>query len=91
MELIHQDSHDYEVGPKWRVERQPTGFSNPLLVRFIKQGRTRKLLDQTAEWVPGAAAQWASSRWQPTTPQVPRTLIDLTQAHMRQFAREMET
>ena len=93
MELIHQDSHDFSVGPRWRVERQPADTTNPMFVRFIKQGRMRKLLDQTAEWVPGNAnssARWVTGRWQPASPQVPRTLIDLTEAHMRQFVREME-
>lgn len=93
MGLIHQDSHDFSVGPKWRVERQPAGYSNPLLVRFVKHGRTRKLLDRTTEWVPGVPGGgpgWMEGRWQPATPEVPRTLIDLVEAHMTRFTEEME-
>lgn len=89
MELIHQDSHDFSVGPKWRIERQPTGFSNPMLVRFVKRGRTRKLLDQTAEWVPGTQPLWVKGRWQPSSAEVPRSLIALVEAHMATVCKEM--
>jgi hypothetical protein len=51
-------------------------------VRFIKQGQTRKLLDQTAEWV--LRREWNGRRWVPRHPQVPRTLLAIVEAHMRE-------
>jgi len=83
MELIHQDDHDWSLRPRWRVERQPDGTTNPYLVRFIKQGPARKLLDQIAEWDPDAKV-WGSRRWVPKHPLVPHTLLAIVEAHMRE-------
>ncbi len=82
MELIHEDTHDWSFGPRWRVERQPEATTNPYLVRFIKQGQQRKLLDQTAEWV--LQREWYGRRWVPRYPQVPHTLLAIVEAHMRE-------
>lgn len=47
------------------------------LVRFLKTGARRKLLDQIAEW---GAAGWASNRWVPRPPAVPENIIRQVEA-----------
>ncbi len=82
-QLIHQDTHDWKQGPRWRVERQPAGTTDPELVRFRKAGRTT-LLDQIARWDGNG---WDPKRWAPRHPQVPHTLLAIVEHHMREMVR----
>lgn len=79
-ELIHRDTHDAKLGPRWMVERQPGEATDPMLVRFVKHNTQRKLLDQTARW---NGVGWEQQRWVPAHPQVPRTLLGIVERHMR--------
>ena len=81
MTLIHADTHPYDLGPRWTVVSQPDGVTDPMVVRFIKQGQRRKLLDQTARW---NGRGWDPARWVPAHPGVPRTLLGIVEAHMRE-------
>jgi hypothetical protein len=80
MKLIHQDTHDWSAGPRWRVEQDSTMAARPDLVRFVKQGQKRKLLDQIARWDGNG---WDPKRWVPRHPQVPLTLLFIVERHMR--------
>lgn len=71
---------------EWLVERQPGSVTDPMVVRFVKQGRIRKLLDQNARWTPTG---WDESRWIPRPPIVPAALIAQVAAHMRSNAEEI--
>ena len=53
----------------WRVERYST--TDPTLIRFVKHGRTTKLLDQVARWT---GSSWDVSRWVPDG-KVPRDIL----------------
>lgn len=55
--------------PSWRVERYST--TDPSLIRFVKHGRTSKLLDQVARW---AGGRWDPSRWVPDG-KVPKDIL----------------
>ena len=80
-ELIHRDTHDIvQFGPWWTVERQPGFTTDPMVVRFLKHNGSRKLLDQTARWTGDG---WDPKRWAPAHPQVPKTLLDIVERHMR--------
>lgn len=79
-QLIHLDDHDFNLGPRWRVEVDPTMAARLDLVRFIKYSAARKLLDQIARWDGGG---WDPERWAPKHPQVPKTLLAIVEAHMR--------
>ena len=65
--------------PAWRVERQPDGCTDPMVVRFRKVGKNGTLLDQNARWTPQC---WDSKRWLPAPPRVPKWLIEKVEAHM---------
>lgn len=80
-ELIHEDSHDWDLGPRWTVERQPHATTDPSLVRFVKRSQSRCLLDQIARW---NGRGWDPSRWVPAYPGVPRTLLTIVERHMKQ-------
>ena len=79
MNLIHKDTHDWSLGPRWTVTQDPTMNGSRDLVGFLKQGQRRKLLDQVARW---DGRGWDPSRWVPTFPQVPRTLLAIVERHM---------
>jgi hypothetical protein len=80
-ELIHRDTHDIaQFGPWWTVERQPGFTTDGRVVRFLKHNGRRKLLDQTARWT---SAGWDPNRWVPAHPQVPYTLLEIVENHMR--------
>lgn len=66
--------------PAWRVERQPDGVTDPMVVRFRKVGKNGTLLDQNARWTP---LGWDSKRWMPAAPRVPKWLIQKVEDHMR--------
>jgi hypothetical protein len=76
--LIHQDTHDLKLGPRWMVERPYDQLPN--LVRFQKMGRDRKLLDQIAHW---DGSGWSAKRWRPNPRQVPHTLLAIVENHLR--------
>lgn len=78
MTLIHQDTHDLKFGPRWTVERPYDKLPN--LVRFMKMGQQRKLLDQIAHW---DGSGWSGTRWRPNPRQVPQTLLKIVEDHMR--------
>jgi len=84
-ELIHQDDHDWSLGPRWRVEQDPTMAARPDLVRFTKHSEARKLLDQIARW---DGAGWDPARWMPKHPQVPHLLMAIVENHMRALGEE---
>lgn len=71
---------------EWRVERQPGSVTDPMVVRFVKQGRIRKLLDQNARWTPDG---WDQARWVPRPPIVPAALIAQVAAFMRTHAADI--
>ena len=75
--VIHQDQHDYKLGPRWRVEQMA---GRPDLVRFVKRNQMSKRLDQVARWTPEG---WDQTRWVPKHPQVPNTLLAIVEKHMR--------
>lgn len=79
-ELIHCDTHPFDLGPRWEVIQDPTIAARPDLVRFVKHSAKRKLLDQIARW---NGTGWDPSRWVPAHPQVPRTLLGIVERHMR--------
>lgn len=55
--------------PRWEITRySPT---DPSLIRFVKHGRTSKLLDQVSRW---AGGRWDPSRWVPDG-KVPRDIL----------------
>ena len=45
--------------------------TDPSLIRFVKHGRTSKLLDQVSRW---AGGRWDPSRWVPDG-KVPRDIM----------------
>ena len=69
-------------GDGWTIIQSPLCTSNPNLIQFYRYNETRKLLDRTAEWDPGAQV-WVSRRWVPRPPKVPLALIHKVVAHMR--------
>ena len=81
MNLIHKDTHDWALGPRWTVTQDPTMAGRPDLVSFRKMAKTRKRLDQVACW---DGRGWDPDRWVPTYPQVPRTLLAIVERHMKQ-------
>lgn len=76
-ELIYRSSA--QDVPRWSVVRQPGQVTDPMVVEFLKFGRT-KLLNQTARWDGNG---WDPKRWVPKTPQVPKALLLKVEAHMR--------
>jgi hypothetical protein len=78
--VIHQDQHDYTLGPRWRVEQDWAMAGRPDLVRFVKRNQMSKRLDQIARWTPEG---WDQTRWVPKHPQVPNTLLAIVENHMR--------
>jgi hypothetical protein len=85
MELIHKNTHDWSLGPRWTVKRHPAGTTDANLVWFVKQGQKRKLLDQVARWDGNG---WDPKRWVPKYPKVPQTLLAIVEAHMRRRGDE---
>lgn len=77
-QIIHQDTHDLKFGPRWTAERPYKQL--PHLVRFLKMGQQRKLLDQIAHW---DGSGWSAKRWRPNPRQVPQTMLAIVEAHMR--------
>lgn len=67
---------------RWLIERQPESITDSMVVRFVKGGAVRKLLDQNARWTPTG---WDPKRWVPRVPIVPKTILDLVEGHMRQL------
>ena len=65
---------------RWLIIQDPTDYGHLELVRFVKHSAVRKLLDQTARWTPTG---WDQTRWAPRVPIVPKTILDLVEAHMR--------
>lgn len=63
---------------RWEVVQEVAG--RPELVRFVRWGVQRKLLDQTARW---DGTSWDPSGWVPAHPQVPKGLLDIVERHMR--------
>lgn len=66
--------------PWWKVERQPEGVTDPMVVRFCKVGKNGTLLDQNARWTP---LGWDSKRWVPAPSLVPKWLLKKVELHMQ--------
>lgn len=81
MKVLYQGPPHPGGGAVWTVTQDPTMAGNPCLVRFTRRNSKRKLLDQTAEWLP---AGWNPHRWTPRAPMVPQWLIDKIEDRMRQ-------
>jgi hypothetical protein len=80
MKILHQDHHSYSFGPRWTVYQDPTDHGQQDLIRFLKMGQKRKLLDQIARW---DGQCWDPSRWLPLFPQVPATLLAIVEKQLR--------
>jgi hypothetical protein len=66
--------------PRWLVERQPEGVTDPMVVRFLKVGKkSNTLIDQNARWTP---LVWDSKRWRPAPPKVPKWLLEKVMTHL---------
>lgn len=72
--------HVIYAADRWRIERQPNSITDPMVVLFVKYSALRTLLHQHAKWTP---AGWCPQRWVPRVPIVPKTILDLVEAHMR--------
>lgn len=70
------------VDIRWTVTRQPRQITDPMVVEFVKYGRS-KLLNQTARWTPDG---WDPHRWVPRVPTVPTAILLQVEAHMRKVA-----
>ena len=75
-DIFYRDTTD---GITWTIERQPSGCTDPAVVRFRKSSRLRTLLDQSARWT---SRGWDTTRWTPHPPVVPQRLIELVVDHM---------
>lgn len=71
---------------QWQIERQPGGVTDPMVVRFVKEGRFRRLLDQTARWTPTG---WDPHRWMPQPPIVPAAIVAQVAGYMRSHAEDI--
>ena len=80
MKAIYEDTHDIIDGPRWRVEEDPMMSGRTELVRFIKWGQHRKLLDRIACW---DGRRWCPLYWVPRHPLVPQSVLAQVVAHMR--------
>jgi hypothetical protein len=83
-EIVSYDKHvpwQAHLNRQWTAFQQPTGCTDPMVVRFLKIGNQRKLLDRNARWT---GSGWDRSYWVPKAPRVPQRLIDQVVAHMQQ-------
>lgn len=92
-EIIYQSSNELTQGPVWLIQRQPEGVTNPLVVRFLKRGKHRNIVDNMAEWCPRngdvlRGGVWNYRRWVPKSPTVPQWLLKHVEDHMRFVAAQ---
>ena len=66
--------------PRWEITYHNDDLS---LIRFVKWGRTTKLLDQVARW---SGNRWDPARWVPTDRAVPKDIMRQVVGRLRQEA-----
>ena len=77
--IFRTEPGSFQAAPLWLIERQPEGVTDPMVVRFRKTSKGRKLLDVNARWTP---LGWDRQRWVPTAPLVPKHLLEIVTAHL---------